>query len=100
MCVDSEAILCTMDFGPLIRSLFGPNVSPGLVEFLVEALINQSLSGVEHIVKADRFVVKGGVGILSTVATLIYHQLSHGLRVVAKLRPIALSNHGIATVLS
>ena len=38
MCVDSESIFCTMDFGPLIRSLFGPNVNPNLVEFLVDLI--------------------------------------------------------------
>ena len=36
MCVDNDGIFCTMDFGPLIRNLFGPNVSPALVEALVD----------------------------------------------------------------
>ncbi|MFK7804321.1 MAG: NADH-quinone oxidoreductase subunit NuoH [Anaerolineae bacterium] len=44
MCVDSEAIFCTMDFGPLIRDLFGPNVSPNLVEFLVDLISIISVS--------------------------------------------------------
>lgn len=38
MCIDSENILCTMDFGPLIRSLFGPNMSPALAEALVDII--------------------------------------------------------------
>jgi len=33
-----ENLLCTLDFGPLIRSLFGPNVSPALVEALVDII--------------------------------------------------------------
>lgn len=33
-----ENILCTLDFGPLLRSLFGPNVSPALVEALVDII--------------------------------------------------------------
>ena len=33
-----ENIFCTLDFGPLLRSLFGPNVSPALVEALVDVI--------------------------------------------------------------
>ena len=33
-----ENIFCTLDFGPLLRSLFGPNVSPALVEALVDII--------------------------------------------------------------
>ena len=35
-CLNSESLLCTMDFGPLLRNLFGPNVSPALVEVVVD----------------------------------------------------------------
>ncbi|MEM9775567.1 MAG: NADH-quinone oxidoreductase subunit NuoH [Chloroflexota bacterium] len=37
MCVDSENVLCTLDFGPILRSLF-PNASPALAEALVDII--------------------------------------------------------------
>lgn len=35
-CLNSENLLCTMDFGPLLRNLFGPNANPNLVEAVVD----------------------------------------------------------------